>query len=55
MRMYIAGLHGKRIEIKAESLFAAKQEALRILKPKKSDLGLVWVQLADTEIPTSSI
>ena len=43
---YIAGLNGKRIELYAPSLAAAKQKAVEYLKPKKKDRGLLWVELA---------
>ena len=55
MRIYIAGLHSKQIRIEAESLYAAKQEAIKILKPKKSETGLLWVMLADTPVSPCSI
>lgn len=55
MRVYIAGLRGKEIEIKANSLYAAKQEAIKLLKPKKSEIGLLWVVLADTSISTAAL
>jgi len=44
---YVAGLKGARIEIYAESLYAAKVKAIEELKPKKKDMGLLWVMLAE--------
>lgn len=49
MRMYIAGFKDKRITIQAESLYAARVEAEKQFKPKKKDMGLLWVELADVE------
>ena len=44
---YIAILKGQRIEIRAESLWAAKQQAIAQLKPRKKDMGLLAVALAE--------
>lgn len=44
---YIAILHGKRIEIRAPSLFAAIQQAKAELKPRKKDMGYLVVALAE--------
>ena len=44
---YIAGLNGKQIEIYAANLGDAKAKAVAELKPKKKDMGLVWVLLAE--------
>lgn len=43
---YIAGLNSKRVEIHAKTLAAAKQMAIDHFRPKKKDLGLLWVELA---------
>lgn len=40
---YIAGLKDKKIELQAPSLWDAKRKAIDLLKPKKKDLGLLWV------------
>ena len=40
---YIAGLNGKKIEIEADSLAAAKLEAVKQLKATKRNVGLLWV------------
>lgn len=44
---YVAGLNGRQVDIYATSLYAAKQAALAHFKPRKKDLGLVWVLLAE--------
>lgn len=49
MNGYIAILNGKKIEVYAESLYAAKQKAIAELKPKKRDLGLLSVMLAEKD------
>lgn len=51
MNSYTAGLHGKKIEIEAETLYEAKLRAIDILKPKKKDMGLLWVILNTTHDP----
>lgn len=48
MNSYTAGLNGKQIEIQAKDLWSAKQLAVQILKPKKKDIGMVWVVLNTT-------
>lgn len=50
-RTYVAGfMTGDNITIEAESLWDAKQKAVAHFKPRKKDMGLVWVQLADVPI-----
>lgn len=49
MRTYEAGYKDKRITIQAESLYAARQEAERLLKPTKKDIGLLWIELMTDE------
>jgi hypothetical protein len=44
---YVAFFKGKRAEIHAASLYAAKVQALAIFKPSKRDSGLVSVTLAE--------
>lgn len=44
---YIAGLNGKKVGLYARSLTAAKQTAVEHFKPKKRDMGLLWVELAE--------
>lgn len=40
---YVAGYKGKKIEIEAGSMLAAKEKAVALLKPTKKDAGLLWV------------
>jgi hypothetical protein len=40
---YIAGLKDQKIELEAPSLWDAKRKAIDLLKPKRKDLGLLWV------------
>ena len=40
---YVAGYKGKKIEIEANSMLAAKEKAIALLKPTKKDAGLLWV------------
>lgn len=49
MNGYIVGFKGKKIEIRANSLYEAKTKALIAFKPSKKDLGLVWVMLAEKD------
>jgi hypothetical protein len=49
MNGYIAIYQGKRTEIYAESLYAAKVEAIRALKVPKSKTGLLSVMLAEKD------
>lgn len=46
---YIAFYGGKRIEIHADSLYAAKLKAIEMLKVPKSKQGLLAVELAETD------
>ena len=46
---YIAGLNGKKVGLYAPSLAAAKQKAIEHFRPKKKDLGLLWVELAEED------
>ena len=46
---YIAIFNGKRIDIFAESLYAAKLKAIKKLKPPKSKQHMVTVMLAQNE------
>ena len=47
MNGYIAFYNDKEIEIRAESLYAAKLEAIKQLKVQKSKQGLLAVVLAE--------
>ena len=47
MNSYIAGFNGKKIEIKAASLYLAKEAALKAFNPTKSKRGQVWVELVE--------
>ena len=49
MNGYIAFYNSKRIEVYAESLYAAKLEAVRIFKPRKSQEHMVSVTLAEID------
>ena len=42
---YLAMLRGRTVEIKAPTALAAKQEAIRLLKPRKKDMGLLICEL----------
>lgn len=44
---YLAGLHDRRVAIYAPTIYAAKQKAVEHFRPKKKDMGLLWVELAD--------
>ena len=46
---YVAGFMSKRVGIYAPSLAAAKQKAMEHYKPKKKDMGLLWVELSTNE------
>lgn len=52
---YKAFLHGKELDIKATSLYQAKQKAIELFKPKKKDISLIAVVLADKPIDTSGL
>ena len=54
MPTYEAGYKDKRVTIQAESLYAARVEAEKQLKPSKKDTGLLWVELITDalQIPT---
>lgn len=40
---YAAGCNGKTVELQADTLWDAKQQAVALLKPTKKDAGLLWV------------
>lgn len=46
---YIAGLNGTKVGLYAPSLAAAKQKAVEHFRPKKKDMGLLWVERADED------
>ena len=48
MNSYTAGFNGKTIQLEAKDLWSAKQQAIQIFKPKKKDLGELWVILNTT-------
>ena len=55
-RLYVAGSSkGTKVYLHAESLAEAKQRAVEHFRPKKKDLGLIWVELADQPINTSTL
>jgi len=47
MNGYVAFYSGKRIEVRATSLYAAKLEAIRIFKVRKSQEHMVSVMLCE--------
>ena len=55
MRPYVAFYKGKQHDINAESLYAAKQAAIKELKIPKRDHGIVAIILADVPVNTASI
>lgn len=55
MRTYRAGLNGMVIIFEAQSLYAAKCHAVKVLKPKKGQESLVWVVLADVPLDPASL
>lgn len=46
---YIATYNGNRVEVKAASLYAAKQEAIKLLRVPRSKQGLLSVTLAEVD------
>ena len=46
---YIGFFKGKRVEVYAPSLYAAKEKVLAHFKPSKKDSGLVSVMLAEVD------
>lgn len=50
-RPYMVGLGTQTIGLYAPSLWEAKQRAIAYLKPKKRELGLLWVELAEETNP----
>lgn len=53
--LYGAGLKGKEIYLYASSLAAAKQTAINYFRPKKREVNLIWVVLADQPIDPASL
>jgi hypothetical protein len=47
MNGYVGGFNGQQVEVKADSLYAAKQKVVEHFKPSKKNMGLVWVVLAE--------
>lgn len=45
MYSYTAGFQNKKIILEAQSLYDAKLKAIEHFKPKKKDIGLLWVIL----------
>lgn len=53
---YVAFYNGKRTEVHAESLYAAKLKAIEIFKPAKSKQHMVSVTLAELDgLPVTHI
>lgn len=53
MNGYIAFYNGKRVELYAASIYAAKLEAIKQLKVPKPKQGLLSVELAELGNPDS--
>lgn len=49
---YVAFLHGKRVELYAPSLYAARQKAVEHFRPKKKDLYLIALEPATEDAET---
>jgi hypothetical protein len=47
MNKYVAGYMGRKIVVSADTIYAAKQEAIKLLKPSKAKIGMLWVVLAE--------
>lgn len=55
-RLYVSGSSkGSKVYLHAESLAEAKQRAVEHFRPKKKELGLIWVELADKPFDTSTL
>lgn len=55
-RLYVASSSkGYKVYLHAESLAEAKQRAVEHFRPKKKELGLIWVELADKPFDTSTL
>ena len=52
---YIAGFNNQKVYLYAKSLAAAKQKAVEYFKPKKKQLGLIWVEYIGQPIDTASL
>lgn len=50
MNGYIAFFNGRKCEIRANSLYDAKQEAVRLLRVPKTQMGLLAVVLAEKNV-----
>ena len=48
-RAYVCGFQGNKIGLYARSLFEAKQRAVEHFRPKKKEIHLIWVELAEEE------
>lgn len=46
---YIVGLNGHKVGLYAASLHAAKQKAIEHFRPKKKQVSMIWVELAEEE------
>lgn len=46
-KAYIVGLNDKKVGLYAHTLLAAKQKAVEHFRPKKKEVHLVWVELAE--------
>lgn len=55
MRKYLAFYNSTSIEIEADSLYAAKLQAIKMLNLPKSKQGLLAVVLADAPVNPASL
>ena len=55
MRTYIAFYNGQKVQIEADSLYAARLKAEAALKVPKSKRGLLAVVLADVPVDPASL
>ena len=49
MNKYIAFYNGRKIEVQAETSYAAQQEAVKQFKPSKSKAHMVHVHICERE------
>ena len=54
-RAYIAGFKSKQVGVYANGKYEADTLARAYFKPSKKESGLLWTELADTPIDTSTL
>ena len=54
-RAYIAGFKSKQVGVYANGKYEADTLARTYFKPSKKESGLLWTELADTPIDTSTL